>query len=112
MTARHILSRWERMRAVVRKGKSRNLPFWIAALHVADFVEVTAHDLCKAIGCYHSQADAYINVMVASRMLDPVGWRSRTHKRQGRVPKLYRATPKLYEVLGVEPQSSTTEAAA
>jgi hypothetical protein len=114
MTARHILSRWERMEPMLTartlRCKEGTLTFqplklWMVMLYVSSN-PISAPELVHKIGCGLSHASGMLRLLHQNELIVLAGKDQTRHRPR----TLCQATPKLLASLGLE--SVTTERSA
>lgn len=102
MTARHILSRWERVQAASLNKTVFSPILWIAALYVAEQGNVTTLSLASLMNGSMESANYYLKRLHALDLVTRTGLVQRTPSTgSGRMPVRYEATPGLYTLLGL-----------
>lgn len=114
MTAQHILSRWERIAPVLHNAKTlrggaktfKPATLWLAMLYVANGPEsknITAAELAESIKTSDLTAKAILQLLEKNRLVQFVG-----ERWTGAHPaKVWAASQQLFEVLGLQPQSTS-----
>lgn len=104
MNANHILTRWERVKPVFAGRSFKPLMIWVIALHAARD-PISAPELQEKLNCSLSHAAGVLRFLAAN---DLVTLHSKVHIH-GKPRRLWQATPKLYDALGLEPMTTTNQ---
>lgn len=113
MTSRHILSRWERVAPMLRTASSRNrntarfgaTSMWFIMLCLADAPR-TSQSVADKMHLSRASVYPMIQYLAQNGLIVSTGFHL-GDGTSGSAQKVWQATPKLYDVLGLKPALNT-----